>query len=1133
MSARFRMAGVVSDSLIPTPPAGRATIFYNETTRAFKAKYDDGTVVILSVGAEEIQDVVGNFLQDSSTVNFTYNDAGNVMTADVIQSALDISQIPNVPQGNLTSPNVQAALNELQSDIDTRATHIFTTNILYVDSAGNDTTGAGTLEKPYASISKALSTITTNSISNPYKIKVGPGVFNGSITMKSYVWIEGAEQDQTVVVATSGNHAVIGADNSGISKCLITGAGTGFCGVYYKSLVGTTNTSFFVEDVRFGQNDQQAIADGSTAATAIFLENCKLGGQYQFNYGFLGTAGGRIVARNCTTTGLSAPYPNYVFKATGVGSQIVINGAQIRSGVVTGNPCIHLADGAILRALSVNMRMFGKAIWIENTGAGSIVDAVGILCEGNTMDIVVDHPNADGTFNGSADHTKIYVNPASSFSPVFSCNHLPSDGTGFVVVGDILQGDRYDRYANLSLLARKATTLGLIEDTETPFIDFDSGLNVKIIGGTGFVNKPLDLYLKQVSWQDQIISIPANSTKYVYIDHESNLLTSDSPTNPETTITLGRVNSDASAIRFIENSDMPMNHYGNKTEKFLRSVLGPTFEKGCLVTENATPRKLDITPGSYYFGVTQFSASGGTAVSWEQFYRDGVGGWTSVPGIDTVSNTLYDNNSGTPASIPSGKFVRHHLYVVGDGGNEKWFLVLAQQLYNSLAEAADSPLPIVPPFFTDAITRVAVNIIGQGATKIAEIIDLRIRPGQAAPSGTSVTAHGDLTGLLNDDHPQYLLVNGTRPMSGNLNMNGQDITNVGTVNNVVVEAHATRHLPSGADPLATAAPITAVGGNTANQTGTANSLARSDHQHDVATGVVSAQIPDQVNAEGSSNNLARADHVHNIATAAPSAIIGANSTNSQGINASFSRSDHGHQLATGVPSTQTPDQTNAAGSSNNLARADHMHNIPTATAIGLDANSTSTQGAAATFARSNHTHAIASGAPSTQNADQANAAGSSGNFARADHIHNIPTAAPVTIGTANSQGSAGTFAKSDHVHNHGAQTDPTHHAVATQSANGFMSAADKTKLDAITGTGLMKAGNVLGTSFTGNPKKFTVTFSTPFASANYAINISGTVGRTWTYESKTAAGFTISANANTAFTTEVSWTAISNGETVG
>lgn len=58
----------------------------------------------------------------------------------------------------------------------------------------------------------------------------------------------------------------------------------------------------------------------------------------------------------------------------------------------------------------------------------------------------------------------------------------------------------------------------------------------------------------------------------------------------------------------------------------------------------------------------------------------------------------------------------------------------------------------------------------------------------------------------------------------------------------------------------------------------------------------------------------------------------------------------------------------------------------------------------------------------------------------------LTTDVPVNIGTSNQLGAQAAFARSDHVHNHGAQTDPTQHALATGLAAGFMSSADFTKL---------------------------------------------------------------------------------------
>jgi hypothetical protein len=54
---------------------------------------------------------------------------------------------------------------------------------------------------------------------------------------------------------------------------------------------------------------------------------------------------------------------------------------------------------------------------------------------------------------------------------------------------------------------------------------------------------------------------------------------------------------------------------------------------------------------------------------------------------------------------------------------------------------------------------------------------------------------------------------------------------------------------------------------------------------------------------------------------------------------------------------------------------------------------------------------------------------------------------PVSVGSTNSAGTAQTHSRSDHVHAHGNRPGGSEHAVATTSVNGFMSAADKTKLD--------------------------------------------------------------------------------------
>lgn len=168
-------------------------------------------------------------------------------------------------------------------------------------------------------------------------------------------------------------------------------------------------------------------------------------------------------------------------------------------------------------------------------------------------------------------------------------------------------------------------------------------------------------------------------------------------------------------------------------------------------------------------------------------------------------------------------------------------------------------------------------------------------------------------------------------------------------------------------------------------------------------------------AVGVGTTAARHDHKHDIATTAPAA-TGVATTSGEGSSTSLARADHTHQSNT-APVNVTKAAA-AIGTSGEPARADHKHDVTTATAGAVQAGAAAAEGSATSLARS-------------------------------DHAHSVAVATPSTIGTANSAGAATTFVRGDHVHAHGNQTSGTLHAAATTSVNGFMSAADKTKLDAI------------------------------------------------------------------------------------
>jgi hypothetical protein len=102
----------------------------------------------------------------------------------------------------------------------------------------------------------------------------------------------------------------------------------------------------------------------------------------------------------------------------------------------------------------------------------------------------------------------------------------------------------------------------------------------------------------------------------------------------------------------------------------------------------------------------------------------------------------------------------------------------------------------------------------------------------------------------------------------------------------------------------------------------------------------------------------------------------------------------------------------------------------------------------------------------------------------------------------------------------------------TSSAANSITFTPATASYALSGSWLRnKAGSIVNTAFTGNPRKAAVNFTGVFPNTNYAVVITGEDARTWTIEGKVAGGFTASANSNTALTGTTYWVATSYGET--
>jgi hypothetical protein len=367
------------------------------------------------------------------------------------------------------------------------------------------------------------------------------------------------------------------------------------------------------------------------------------------------------------------------------------------------------------------------------------------------------------------------------------------------------------------------------------------GLSVTVTAGDGFIISSVDSQIYEIPWNGTGITLVDGTSNYIYIvpvfssTGAYGVLTS-STAQPvlDQVVYLGRAFANSGSIEYITSSIINMNQHGDLVESFERNALGPIYVIGSTVTEDVTPFSLDVTSGQYYYGTVLYSPSGASPITMNIRYRNGSGGWVYNTGTG-VDNSYYDNGSGTLFPLSTGYYAKPSLYTVGEGVNESYILFYSQAEYTALAEAEVASIPTTSPDIINSVALIATPIVQQGATGITEILDERPRVGFKT---SGVTASADHTQLLNLNlgnagHQQFLMLNGSTPMASTLNMSSNSITNISTANGVVIEAHESRHLPNGADPLVTAAPTTNLSPYTPNAVGVQNSFSRSDHSHTI------------------------------------------------------------------------------------------------------------------------------------------------------------------------------------------------------------------------------------------------------------------------------------------------------------
>jgi hypothetical protein len=718
--------------------------------------------------------------------------------------------------------------------------------------------------------------VMRSSASNPYVVYLQPGVYHEpSLVIPQYVSLEGVSKTGCIVQSSSSSSSspvIITSRETSVSKLTIIG-NLQSVGILIDSTAISDSDipvelrNIVVRDCQQGifitasQNGckvkGECVLIAGACSIGILVDGAQLTSPHKINAVF-----------SDLNVHLESPSHNSIV-CEGPNATLIVNSSVLDCSSLAATSGMSISDGSTVLIGGchiLNATLDG--LIVHPDGDGPMVQCTGCIFYNNgSNDVHIQHPQTNGCLAMiTAQSSKVNIVDECPITVSF----VDPAENGVTILGDVNIGRSIDSKMNIYPLLT-TQTVGVIDGGS---IDFSSGMSININRGNGYVYSD---ELKYVAWSDTTLVLPDRTEHYIHVSQVNTIVSLESKHTSLDYLYLGRCVCENGSVAFVENVAMISKHISNAYDDFHRTALGPVVSSGLKVTVD-TSRGISVSSGVYFLSGVKLVVD-----SLVFFVYSHTTGTLQVVQGNIIDNSTYDTLTDS-AAVSDGWYTRHSVWACSG----RAMIVMAQSQFATEEECVESPIP--PSYFRESVIHIADVITHQSDGTFSRVIDCRPIITSSISSVASTLVHSNLQGLMADDHPQYLLADGTRTMSGILNLGNNAIVGAASINGVDYSRHSSRHLPNGQDPLATGVAST-ISGTTSNYEGVANSFSRSDHTHRILTGAVVTQSPDQANFEGTSQFLARADHIHNIPT---DIAIDISTLNREGTSSSFARADHTH-----------------------------------------------------------------------------------------------------------------------------------------------------------------------------------------------------------------------------------------------
>jgi hypothetical protein len=288
------------------------------------------------------------------------------------------------------------------------------------------------------------------------------------------------------------------------------------------------------------------------------------------------------------------------------------------------------------------------------------------------------------------------------------------------------------------------------------------GGTINVAAGTGFI-RIADTDVAELKSFDFAASagivIPANTTRYIGVEYNAGApqitVRTTSVFDLDTEFPLGTVVNEAGTLHIINRPWHTYDAISNIIERFdaIIAVQRDNRIPGGVILSGTGTRNVALTAGQLMGRLEEYPITAkDTSVSgsFESYHRDGLGGFTNTSGLTQWPNDKYDDNSGVLATMTNDYFASLWFYVTTD---DKVVFQYGRAEYATVGELqqADAPPTTFPARLSQMALLVGRIIFQKGASSpfsVQTVFANQLTLG-------SVTDHGNLSGLADDDHLQY------------------------------------------------------------------------------------------------------------------------------------------------------------------------------------------------------------------------------------------------------------------------------------------------------------------------------------------------------------------------------------------